>query len=440
MGTTVQLPARFTEEPAHVTAAIARRREGLAAAWSETDAVVVIGAGELIPRPGRGDVTYPFQAHTEYYWLTDRNRPGGVLTFDPADGFTDFVVPVSPDEILWTGAVGGERAGEGEDIAGLDAWLHARAGRPLVLLGSPPDGLTGDPERARELRYDLNALRRRKDDVELARLRAAAAVTAAGYAAIADLLVSGRTEREIQVELDLAFLRAGGDSVGYDSIVLAGPNSAVLHGAAGAHQLADGEVVLFDAGADVRFYVSDVSRTFPVNGSFTAEHAEWHAVVLAAQRRAIELCTVGTEWLDIHRAAGVVLADALVEFGLLRGEPEDLVESGAVRMFFPHGIGHLVGLGVRDAFGPIRGRDGGNDGVPRIDLPLEAGHVVTVEPGLYIVPALLADPDRRERYRDVVNWERAEAMAGFGGIRIEDNIHVTPEGPENLTSAIPILF
>lgn len=435
----VSAPPHFVEDPARVAAAVTRRRDALAAAWSETDAVVVIGAGELIPRPGRGDVTYPFQAHTEYLWLTDRNRPGGVVAFDPAEGFTDFVVPVSADEILWTGAAGGER-GEGEDIAGLDAWLHGRAGRPLVLLGSPLEGLTGDPERARELRYDLNALRRRKDDVELARMRAAAAVTAAGYATIADLLVSGRTEREIQIELDLAFLRAGGDSVGYDSIVLAGANSAILHGAAGPHRLADGEVVLFDAGAEVRFYVSDVSRTFPVGGSFTPEHAEWHAVVHAAQRRAIELCTVGTEWLDIHRAAGVVLADALVEFGLLRGAPEDLVDSGAVRMFFPHGIGHLVGLGVRDAYGPIRGRDGGNDGVPRIDLPLEAGYVVTVEPGLYVVPALLADPERRARYRDVVNWERAEAMAGFGGIRIEDDIHVTADGPENLTSAIPILF
>lgn len=436
----VSAPPRFSEDPAAVAAAVTRRREALAAAWSETDAVVVIGAGELIPRPGRGDVTYPFQAHTEYFWLTDRNRPGGAVVFDPAAGFTDFVVPVSADEILWTGAVGGERSGEGEDIAGLDAWLHARAGRPLVLLGSPVAGLSGDPERARELRYDLNALRRRKDDVELARMRAAAAVTAAGYAAIAGELVAGRTEREIQVELDLAFLRAGGDGVGYDSIVAAGPNSAVLHGTPGDHRLADGEVVLFDAGAEIRCYVSDVSRTVPVGGSFTPEHAEWHAVVHAAMRRAIELCTVGIEWLDIHRAAGVVLADALVEFGLLRGEPEDLVESGAVRMFFPHGIGHLVGLGVRDAFGPIRGRAGGNDGVPRIDLPLEAGHVVTVEPGLYIVPALLADPERRERYRDVVNWERAESMAGFGGIRIEDNIHVTPAGPENLTAAIPILF
>ena len=321
-------------------------------------------------------------------------------------------------------------------MAGLPGWLAARAGRPLALLGCPPAGLSGDPEQARQLRYALDAIRRRKDTVELDRLRAAAVVTAAGYADIVPQLQAGRTEREIQIELELAFLRHGGTAMAYDAIVGSGPNSAVLHGTPGARRFTDGEFVLFDAGAEVRHYVSDVSRTYPVGARFGPERAEWHAIVLAAQQAAIALCTVGTEWLDIHRAAALQLARGLTEFGLLRGDPEDLVASGAIRLFFPHGVGHLVGLGVRDVVGALPGRAGGNDSVPRIDLPLEPGHVVTVEPGLYIVPALLAQSELRERHRDAVDWSRAEAMSDFGGVRIEDNIHVTAAGPENLTAAI----
>ena len=427
----------FVEDPATVAVALERRRVDVAAAWAGRDAVVLVGAGDPIPLPGRGDLTYPFLADTEYLYLTDSNRPGGVLAFDPADGWRHFVVPVTTEEVLWTGA--DPAAVQGEDLAGLELWLQARAGRPLALLGAPPAGLTGDPALARELRYDLNDVRRRKDEVELHRMRAAAAATAAGYAAIVPELRAGATEREVRIELERAFQLAGGDAVGYETIVGAGADAAVLHFPPGPRRLADGEVVLIDAGAQVRGYVSDVTRTYPVGGTFTPEHAAWHAIVHAAQRRAIELCTVGTEWLDVHRAAGLVLAAGLVDLGLLRGQPEDLVDSGAVRLFFPHGIGHLVGLGVRDAVGPLRGRESDVPGRPRIDLPLEAGHVVTVEPGLYIVPALLADAERRERYRDAVDWERAEGMVGFGGIRIEDNLHITPEGPENLTAAIPVV-
>ena len=427
----------FTEDPTALARSLQRRRAELAAAWGDTDAVVMIGAGELIPRPGRADLTYPFQAHSEYLYLTDRNRPGGVLAFDPADGWTDFVAPVTAQEVLWSGAPADDT--EGEDVAGVTGWLRARAGRRLALLGTALPGLPSDDVRAGELRHDLNAIRRRKDGVELARMRAAAAATAAGFAETVPRLQAGATEREIQVELESAFLRAGADAVAYDTIVGAGADAAVLHFAPGPRPLADGEVVLIDAGGEVRHYVSDVTRTYPVGDGFDAAHAEWHAVVRAAQLAAIELCTVGTEWLDVHRAAGVALAGGLIEFGLLHGDPEELVDSGAIRLFFPHGIGHLVGLGVRDAAGPLRGRENGRPGLTRIDLPLEAGHVVTVEPGLYIVPALLTDPEHRARYSGAVNFSRAEAMAGFGGVRIEDNIHVTADGPENLTAAIPML-
>src|SRR5207302_5598708 len=135
------------------------------------------------------------------------------------------------------------------------------------------------------------------------------------------------------------------------------------------------------------------------------------------------------------------IAEGLVAFGLLSGEPEGLVASGAVHVFFPHGVGHMVGLGIRDAGGVLPGRESPPDAFPRlrVDLPLLPGYTMTVEPGVYVVPALLADPELRERHRRAVDWDRAERMAGFGGIRIEDNVLVTEDGYEVLTADLPLL-
>lgn len=129
----------------------------------------------------------------------------------------------------------------------------------------------------------------------------------------------------------------------------------------------------------------------------------------------------------------------MADFGLLRGQPEALVDQGAQSVFFPHGVGHMVGLGIRDAGGALRGREPGPNEFPRlrVDLPLLPGYVMTVEPGIYFVPALLHDREFRERYADAVDWDRAEAMVDFGGIRIEDNVLITVDGPEVLTADVP---
>ncbi|MDQ4019935.1 MAG: M24 family metallopeptidase, partial [Actinomycetota bacterium] len=135
-----------------------------------------------------------------------------------------------------------------------------------------------------------------------------------------------------------------------------------------------------------------------------------------------------------------IIAEGLVDFGLLRGEPESLVEQGAQAIFFPHGIGHMVGLGIRDAGEVLKGRPQREDEFPRLrmDLPLLPGHVVTVEPGIYFVPALLHDPEFRRRHHDAVDWEQAERMVDFGGIRIEDNVLITDDGPDVLTADVPV--
>jgi Xaa-Pro aminopeptidase len=416
-----------------------RRRDALVAEWGLTNEVVLIGAGELIGIPGRGDITYPFHAHSEYLYLTDRNHPGGVLAFDPQDGWRDFVSPVTESDRLWAGDLGGDP--EGVPMSEFAGWLAAREQRPTAHLGVAPLDRPGDRELTDRLRLALSHVRRPKDPVELERMRIAERATRAAFAAVAPLLVAGVSEREAQIELEAAAFRDGGDAMAYDTIIGSGTNSAVLHFAPSARRFGTGELVLIDAGAMYRGYASDITRTYAIGGTLSAQQQELHALVRTAELAAIERCTPGTEWRDVHRTAALVIAEGLVSAGLLRGSAEDLVESGATWLFFPHGVGHLLGLGVRDAGGALAGRQNNPPPFPnlRIDLPLRAGMVVTVEPGVYFVPALLRDPERRRRHRDEVDWDRVDALLGFGGIRIEDNVLITADGPEVLTANVPVL-
>ena len=417
---------------------IERRRRAVAELWNLGDEAVVLGAGVPISIPGRADLTYRFRAHSEYFYLTDRERPGGALAYDAQEGWRDFVVPVSRAERLWEGGPADDQ--EGEPVSGMKRWLAEREGRPVVWLGAqaPGDqtmnGLTG------ELRRGLNAVRRPKDEVELQRMRAAEAATRAGFALARPMLTPGTSERQVQVEMEAEFLRHGADLPAYETIVGGGPNSAVLHFAPSARRFGDGELVLIDAGGEYRGYASDVTRTYPVSGGFSPVQAELHGIVERALEEATAQCRPGAEWRDIHLAAARVIAEGLLDFGLLHGEVEELLGRGTVSLFFPHGVGHLVGLGVRDAGEVLPGREPA-PGMPalRMDLPLARGYVVTVEPGLYFVPALLGDRQIRDQHRDAVDFERVDELVSFGGIRLEHNVLVTDGDPDVLTADIPIV-
>jgi Xaa-Pro aminopeptidase len=428
-------------EATDIATQLQRRRAAAADAWQLRDEIVLVGAGEPIHIPGRADITYPFVAHSEYYWLTDRNQPGGVLAFDPGEGWFDFPAPVTVADRLWSGA---DEDQHWPTSLQLPAWLEVgdRASR-AVWLGVPTSGVPahGGEQLTERLRLGLSAVRRPKDAVELQRMRAAEQATRAAFARVVEVLADGVTERQAQIELEASAFRHGTAAMGYDTIIGSGPNAAVLHFMPTGRVMRRGELVLIDAGAAQLGYVSDVTRTFGVGGVLDETQQELHAVVHAAQRAAIDRVAPAVEWREVHRAAALAIADGLAAAGILRGESESLVESGAVGLFFPHGIGHLVGLGVRDAGEPLYERR--NDPPPypnlRIDLPLETGMVVTVEPGVYFVPALLQDPERRARHRDEVDWRRVDRMLGFGGIRIEDNLLVTADGHEVLTADVPLL-
>jgi Xaa-Pro aminopeptidase len=417
-----------------------RRRAASAAEWDLSDAVVLVGAGDPIPIPGRGDPTYPFRAHSEYFYLTDRNRPGGVLAFDPQAGWFDFVQPVTQEEILWSGAPVGEQ--DGLPLPELEGWLAERRSRPIAYLGVPPDQTAPrDVELEADLRFKLCQVRIPKDEVELARMREAERATSAGFAAIVPLIEEGRSERDVQIELEAAFLRNGADMLAFETIVASGSNSAVLHFPPTHRRFGPDDLVLIDAGGECGGYASDITRTYPVGGSFSGDQEQLYDLVRAAGIAATERCLAGTRFKDVHLAASRVIAEGLTDFGVLRGDPDDLIQQGTVALFFPHSVGHLVGLGVRDAGGLLPNLSQEQEEVPklRINLDLRPGLTLTIEPGIYFVRALLSDAETRATHRERVDWDAVDRMLDFGGIRIEDNVLVTEDGYEVLTRDVPVI-
>jgi Xaa-Pro aminopeptidase len=418
-----------------MTTYLERRRARVAAAWGLTDEIVLVGAGEPISIPGGQDQTYPFLSHSEYIYLADRECVGGVVAFDPKAGWTDFVPDVTEDERVWEGRTDVD----GTPLSRLEGWLTERRGRKLAVLGAALHGLTPDAAVTAEARERLQQTIRVKDEVELERMRRAAAATAAGFATVRKLIRPGVTERALQVELELEFLRQGATRTAFGTIVGSGSNSGVLHFSPGARKAGDGENVLVDAGAEVDRYAADVTRTYQA-GAQGGFFRELYQVVLDGQVKGVQRCRAGVEWRDVHLAVARDMTEGLVALDILRGAPDSLVEQDAHALFFPHGLGHLVGLGVRDASGYLPGRKRSTRfglAFLRCDFPLQPGHVITVEPGLYFIPALLQDPERRARYRDAVNWAKVDTLLGFGGIRIEDDVLVTAGDPDVLTAAIP---
>lgn len=414
------------------------RRARAARAFGDDAPLVLIGAGHPVPIPGGHDQTFPFVPHPEYYWLTGLKRPGGILAYDPREGWTHFVQPVTEAERLWEGE---PEVPEETDLATFAAWLHARRDRPVAGLGVPPEGVAADARLAAAMRERLDRARRAKDGAELEILSRAVAATAAGHARAREVIRPGVTERQIQVELEAEMLRHGAEGTGYGTIVGAGSNAAVLHFAPSSRRVTAEELVLVDAGAQLHGYTADVTRTYPAGDAFSAEHQAVYDIVLAAERKGVSMCRPGTEWHDVHLAVAAVLAEGLRSLGILKGETDALLESGAIALFFPHGVGHMVGLGVRDVGGRAPGRSGEQvyaGARIRVDLPLEEHFLMTVEPGLYFVPALLDDPARRARFQDRVAWETLERWRPVGGVRIEDNVLVTAGAPQNLTEEIPV--
>ena len=388
------------------------------------------------------DNEYVFRQDSDFYWLTGFDEPQGCLLLSARAGerrFILFVRPRDKEKEIWNGRRLGVEgatavllADEAHDVAalqeklagfldgaatlwfklGADAAWDERVLRLLVELragvrtGRRAPGAVVEPGRV------LHELRLVKDQVELGLLRKAVDLTAEAHLAAMRDGWAGRHEYQVQSEIEYAFRRRGGSGPGYGTIVATGANSTILHYRAGDAVLADGDVCLVDAGGEYGLYTADVTRTFPVSGTFTRPQAELYSLCLAVQKRAVEAVRPGATIDGIHDLTVRGLTEGLIAMGLLSGTPEERIADKAFRRFYMHRTSHWLGLDVHDV---------GDYQVEGASRPLVPGMVLTIEPGLYVA----ADD------------EQAPAALRGVGIRIEDDVLVTAEGHQNLTQAIP---
>lgn len=298
---------------------------------------------------------------------------------------------------------------------GADAGWDARVAGWLKLLRERGRSGVSAPEQIVDVRALLDEMRLYKSDYELGFMRKAAQISATAHERAMRMASPGRWEYEVEAELLHEFYRNGAQAPAYTSIVAGGANACVLHYIANNARLKDGELLLIDAGCELDGYASDITRTFPVNGKFSAAQKDLYELVLAAQAAAIAKIRPGCHWNEPHEAALAVLVQGFIDFGLCRGSPEQVMETGDYRRFYMHRTGHWLGLDVHDAGQYKYDRKHAHDGQWR---QLEAAMVLTVEPGCYVRPA----EDVPEHFWNI-------------GIRIEDDALVTADGCDIMTAA-----
>jgi Xaa-Pro aminopeptidase len=282
------------------------------------------------------------------------------------------------------------------------------------------------------------------DREALTQLRQAAAVSVKAHQAGIQKTSTAKTEAEVRGAMEGVII-AHNMTCAYNSIVTV--YGEVLHNEEYYHDLQLGDLLLADVGAETPLgWAADITRSWAVSGKFSSTQRDIYNLVLAAHDSCIAKMFPGVEYRDIHLLAAQVITEGLVDLGILQGNPTDLVEMDAHALFFPHGIGHLLGLDVHDIedLGDLAGYELGRKrsdrfglGYLRLNRPLRAGMLVTIEPGFYQVPAILNNPHWRKKYQNVVNWERLEQFADVRGIRIEDDVLITESGTEVLTKDLP---
>lgn len=414
-----------------------RRRQDLMRLMRDGVAIV-----PTAPQQSRnGDVRFPFRPDSDFYYLTQFPEPEAVavLTPDGDDGeFLLFCREKNAHEERWEGRrqglagalenYGADRSFAIEELENrLPSLLENRA-KVFATIGRYPDfdrelihsiseirskqrSGVHTPGEFVDLGHLLHEMRviKKKDEQRL--MRNAARLSAAAHRRAMRATAPGRVEYHVQAELECEFRLGGSSSPAYPSIVAGGKNACILHYTENNCVLKDGDLLLIDAGAELECYASDITRTFPVNGKFSGRQKAVYEIVLTAQKAAIEAVRPGNLLSDYHDTATGILTDGLLELGLLCGERNELIETGACQRFSMHRTGHWLGMDVHDV------------GDYKIDdqwRVLEAGMALTVEPGLYISPA--GDID--------AGWHNI-------GIRIEDDILVTRGGNENLSADAP---
>lgn len=394
------------------------------------------------------DVEYNFRQDSDFFYLSGFNEPNAVAVLAPHHEEHQFVLFVQPKDLekeTWTGyRVGVEAARErfGADvvypIAELDEKLpqyleksdriyyHLGRDRSFnntilshwqrLLAVYPKKGI--GPMAIEDPAPLLHSMRQIKSQSELERMRKAAAIAVAAHNRARDFAQPGRYEYEVQAEIEHTFRLNGALGPAYPSIVASGANACILHYTENTRQMQDGELLLIDAGCAYDYYNSDITRTFPVGKTFTPEQKIIYEIVLEAQLRAIEQVQPGNPYSQIHDTAVRVIVEGLLELGLLQGDIEEIIKEEKYKPFYMHRTGHWLGLDVHDVGVYQHGETPHN---------LEPGQVLTVEPGIYISPALKpveGQPEVDSRWHGI-------------GVRIEDDVLVTAGGCEVLTAEVP---
>ena len=408
-------------------------------ALMEPNSVAILASSRLQMR--NSDVDFPFRQDSNFYYLTGFSEPESVLVLALGREHGEAILfcrERDPKHERWYGRmIGPERAvqlyqlDDAFPISDIDEILPGLIeGRSRLyhqmgidktfderLLGwvhsiqSNRQGGAQPPGEMVQLGQYLHELRLFKSAQEIAVMKHAAAVTTGAHRRLMEIAEPGLPEHRFEVELNYHFGLGGARALAYPSIVGAGDNACILHYIENDQPMADGDLVLIDAGAEYEHYASDVTRTFPVNGRFSNAQRALYDIVLAANLAAIEKVQPGNHWNEPHEAATRVITAGLVELGLLEGDLETLIEEEAFKAFFMHRTGHWLGLDVHDV---------GEYKVGDAWRVFEAGMVTTVEPGIYVS----ADAKVPKEYRGI-------------GIRVEDDVLVTRKGHEVLTAAVP---
>jgi Xaa-Pro aminopeptidase len=426
----------------------------------------ILWVGHALQPRNYADNTYPFRQNSNILYYTGLTAPDmAVLSFPEADNDILFCKPAGIDDIVWTGpkpsridlaraagidAVEDMERLEGRlaqartqkiDICYLPPYQYSSLFRLAQLLHAEMGEIV--PNASQLLMETVAVQRSVKAEVEIAEIEEALSITDRMHRACMAAARPGMRESEL-AGLIQGIALSSDRWQAYDPIVTV--RGEVLHNHSYDGILAEGQLLLNDSGAESNmYYASDITRTFPVSGRFVAAQAEVYQLVLQMQLGTIDMIKPGISYREIHLGACRILAEGLRAMGLMQGNPSDAVDAGAHALFFPHGIGHMLGLDVHDMedLGDIVGykkeKRSGQFGLNflRLSRPLESGFVLTVEPGIYFIPALIDLWQQEGRHGEFINYDKVSAFRGFGGIRIEDDVLVTSSGARVLGPEIP---
>ncbi len=407
----------------------------------------LICSGSSIGRTYLGN-PYPFRASSHFLYFVGYHLPDAFLLFD-SGGPCLFLEPQTADDIVWHGpkpSLSTLEAELGLPVRPVSELSAARLKDVMTLPGIHEQTRTLQASMlGRSIKHGIEAydrplamavieLRLSADAHAVRCLSASADLAARAHALVPELIEPGMSEQKVWSEMQRLFTAEGYEAAYNPIITRAGE---VLHGRVTSDVLEDGDLLLLDVGCEhPEGWAADISRTWPVSGTLSSTQSEIYQAVLTAQSSAIEKCRMGQEYRSVHETAARSLTASLVELGILNGCVDTLFQDHIFAYFFPHGIGHLLGLDVHDMedLGDLAGYESGRVRDPsrgfrylRLNRPLLENMVVTIEPGFYQIPALLEEA--RVQCPDRINWSVLEKFSDVRGIRIEDDVLVTNAEP-----------